>query len=181
MPVGRPRKPGPLTYSQIYYRQNAEKLKAQERQRYKELRSTAYGRRLLKARREKLHFGFPSSVVFRKTQGKCAHCGRNRAQIVHHEDHDGRNFERLGRQPGRDIKKLWGLCRACHMDEHRTAMMLVKKTRKNGYWSRIWDACVLCRRSDKKHDSKGLCITCYARETGRRRRGVPSFFDQKRS
>ncbi len=153
--------------NRAYYEKHKERLKRLERERYARLRRDPGFRRKRKAERERLHFGVPRSVIFRRTKGRCVLCGR-KAQLLHHLDWDGRTNEAQSLPPGRDPSRLVPMCRACHLDIHRDQLMLRKKTKANGYWSRDYPACIECGTVIRRHQGHGLCVNCYARASRRR-------------
>lgn len=156
-------------YNREYYQEHQEELKRKARRRYRTLCKNPEFRAKQKLLRELQHYGFPQAEVFAKTAGQCWFCGK-KAAVVHHLDGDGRTNERMGRTPGKVFSRLVPACRACHMEYHRPEISLVKKTRANGYWSRHHAACVLCGRTDRRHEGHGLCINCAANERNRRKR-----------
>lgn len=150
------------TYNKAYYREHKQRIIEAERIRYSRRRSNPRFKARVKLHRELRHFGVPLSVIMRKTSGRCFFCGR-KAQLGHHLDEDGRNNEASGEQPGHDVSRIVPVCRRCHIDLHRARLMLAKKTRSNGYWSRSFDRCIECGTSDRKHCGHGLCVNCAAR------------------
>ena len=151
-------------YNKKYYQEHKEDIKAHVRERYNSLKDTREFKDLRRAQREQQHFGVTRSVIFRKTNGMCHFCKAKEAQVVHHLDNDGRNNEAVGKLPGQDIDRLVPACRACHIDLHRDAMLLMKKLRANGYWSRHWECCIECGTTKIRHQYKGLCNSCRARQ-----------------
>lgn len=145
-----------------YYLAHADAIKQRVRAAYQAKKDDPAFKEKTRARREQQHFGMPRSVIFRKTDGQCYFCGKP-AQVVHHLDEDGRTQESQNRIPGHDPSRLVAACRACHLDIHRDAMMAVKKTRANGYWSRQYACCIECGTTARKHWGHGLCVNCAAR------------------
>jgi len=160
-------------YHQWYYQQNKEVIKARSREYYRNLTLTAEGRTKLKQRREKQHFGDGvREEVLKRDNYTCVRCD-NPAQIVHHIDGDGRTREKLGKRPGTDQSRMEALCRRCHLEKHRSRIASVKRTRENGFWSRKFSSCICCKKTDSKHNSKGLCMRCVARAMARIRKKNP--------
>jgi hypothetical protein len=149
-------------YNRRYYRENAERIKANVRARYAAKQNDPSFKAVQKAEREERHFGLPREVIFRKTDGACYYCGKP-AEVVHHLDDDGRNHEAIGLDPGRDPSRLVPACRACHMIIHRHKLQLGQKTRARGFWSRNFERCIECGTTDRKHYGHGLCVNCAAR------------------
>ena len=77
-----------------------------------------------------------------------------------------------------------GLCRNCYMELLRLALKtgrseeLEEWRRKNktGHkkvegWSREYECCVVCGKTDSRHTGKGLCVRCYNRIWYREHKG----------
>lgn len=47
----------------------------------------------------------------------------------------------------------------------------------NGKWSRKYDECIKCHRSDSPHSGKGVCARCRSKEEWRKRYKVPVALD----
>lgn len=150
-------------YNREYYKRNAESLRQRTRARYASQQNDPEYKLKRKLQRELQHYGVPMSVVFRKTGGRCHYCD-SPAQVVHHLDGDGRTNERQGLTPGAAIDRLVPACRSCHLELHRAAIMLTKKTRANGYWARNHDHCLRCGTNQRRHSGHGLCVNCAARK-----------------
>lgn len=91
-------------YHREYYQRNKEKLKAASRRNYHAQKNNPAFKARVKLRRELGHFGVSRDVIFEKTGGKCSRCD-NRAEIVHHMDGDGRTYEKVGLEPGKDASR----------------------------------------------------------------------------
>jgi len=113
----------------------------------------------LKLRREQANFDGKREEVIERDGYTCQVCGATKRLVVHHKDGKGRGSF----MPNNEPSNLVTLCKACHMDAHRTDMVTVKRLRKNGYWARDYERCRSCGRSDIRHGSFGLCVNCYAR------------------
>ena len=97
--------------------------------------------------RESRHFGGLRQQALERDGNRCTECGAAKNLIVHHRDGEGRGKE----SPSNRLDNLATLCRACHAQHHHT----------NNGWSRHHECCLRCGRTDRKHNAKGLCWSCY--------------------
>lgn len=100
-----------------------------------------------KVRNEK-HFSGLRDAVLERDGHRCTRCGRDSMLVVHHVDGTGRG----SRQHNNCADNLTTLCRACHARHHSLA----------NRWSRGYDQCTECGRTDRKHNAHGLCVACYS-------------------
>jgi 5-methylcytosine-specific restriction endonuclease McrA len=102
-----------------------------------------------KARREARHFESKREAALERDDHRCSICGRRVRKrgglIVHHRNGKGRGSA----QPDNKLANLETVCRRCHPTIHKT-----------GRWSRLFDACRECGRTDRKHHAHGLCTAC---------------------
>lgn len=98
--------------------------------------------------REKEHFDGNRQEVLQRDGYRCTVCGSKKSLVVHHMDGSGRT------DTDRDsaVEQLTTLCRACHVREHFTI----------DRWSKFYDSCIVCGRTDRRHNAKGLCRHCYS-------------------
>lgn len=99
--------------------------------------------------RDLKHF---SGLRFRALQRdgfKCTICGSGNQLVVHHKDRSGRGAKTHNNR----LSNLQTMCRACHARHHNTT----------GRWSKDHDACIVCGRSDRAHNARGMCTACYCR------------------
>lgn len=136
-----------------------------------------------KLAREARYFAGKREAILERDGRKCTQCGATTKLIVHHKDGNGRGSD----SPNNDDENLTTLCRACHLEVHRkelqagkTGALIVKPhTRKPPYkpkpittWTRHFDACVVCGKTDSPHSGKGVCNRCSLRERYRLRKTV---------
>lgn len=115
---------------------------------------------LQKEKREALHFDSVRAKVLPRDGNKCCRCPATTGLVVHHKDENGRGCA----EPNNDEENLETLCRACHAKHHST----------NKAWSRAGDLCCRdCKRSDRKHNARGLCWSCYLARQPKAPRNVP--------
>jgi hypothetical protein len=100
--------------------------------------------------REQNYFAGNRSAVLKRDGWTCQTCGSKGPLVVHHADGTGRY------SPTRDhtVEHLVTLCRACHARLHSTA----------NQWARNYTACIVCGRTDRKHNAKGMCWSCYLKQ-----------------
>lgn len=134
-------------YQRRYRRENASRIAGSKRAWY------ASHPEFHKERREARHFAGARQAVIARDGNKCTGCDKTTGLIVHHLDGNGRGRD----GPNNDMSNLVTLCRACHARHHHT----------NKAWSRHHECCVRCARTDRKHNAKGLCWSCYSQPTGR--------------
>lgn len=113
----------------------------------------------MKLQREQRHFDGKREFVLERDKYQCQKCGATKRLVVHHKDGKGRSTK----TPNNSLKNLETLCKPCHVNVHREELYSVRKTRKNGFWSKNYDQCIECGSNEQKHNSHGLCGTCYAR------------------
>ena len=109
--------------------------------------------------RDQIHYGGNREIALKRDDYQCTICGDKSKLTVHHKDNKGRGTE----NPNNSLSNLITLCRKCHMNIHRSDVALVKKYRKNGFWSKTHKQCIECGTTKTKHNSHGLCSNCYAR------------------
>lgn len=138
--------------------QTAERVKEQKRKCY--FRSGGFMR--AKKEREKRWFEGKREIILARDKYRCAKCRRYKPGqlVVHHKDGNGRGKI----DPNNDDSNLVTLCRACHINLHRSQMKRKKPKPKLNRWARKHDCCVGCGKTSIKHVGFGLCRTCYARE-----------------
>ena len=132
---------------------NKTKVKEQKNKHYLDKQKP-----IAKEKRELRYFsGYRQSVLSRDGE-TCCNCSKF-GNIVHHIDGNGRN----SKTPNNNMNNLITLCRACHTQEHREQLLSSRfKPRRDG-WAKNHEACVLCGKSDSKHNSSGRCARCVAR------------------
>ena len=158
-------------YNHEYYKRHQEEIKAHVKSCHHQKMKDPEYRKEQQLKRDLRHFGMPRDIIMRKTDGACYYCGKP-ASDIHHLNDDGRHHERLGKQPSHDTTQMVPVCKACHIDLNRVAMRANMKTKANGFWSRNYDECIECGRSDRRHDGHGLCVTCIARYRRRMSKGA---------
>lgn len=133
-------------YLREYRGNNGERIASQKKIWYEAHRDPERQR----ARREARNFSGVRQQVLARDAFHCVECRSNKNLIVHHKDGNGRGSD----APNNDIGNLITLCRACHARHHS----------RNVRWSRHHDHCVTCKRTDRKHNAKGLCWSCYLKQ-----------------
>lgn len=111
-----------------------------------------------KKTREARNFSGNREAVLIRDLGLCQIC-KAPGDIVHHIDGNGRGSEK----PNNSMENLTTLCRACHIQEHRELLLSSRFKPGVDGWAKNYDVCVLCKKSDSKHNSKGRCARCVAK------------------
>lgn len=134
-------------YSEKYKIEHLEKTREQKRKWYIE----HGGASKAKLDREERWFSGKRDAILQRDEFRCKECGEADIKnlVVHHIDGNGRGSE----NPNNEDENLVTLCRKCHAKIHSTI------TR----WSRKFDHCQECGRTDRKHNAKGLCWYCYSK------------------
>ena len=91
-------------------------------------------------------------IAFENLPKRCAICEAKDRLEVHHKDKNRKNNE---------LSNLMILCTQCHKNVH---------AEMNG-WSMDHDACIICQRTDRKHNAHGMCNACYSRVLHRKKMG----------
>jgi len=89
-----------------------------------------------------IHFDYYRRIAFENLPKRCAICGTKKNLQVHHKDQNRKNNK---------LFNLMILCSKCHGKVHQLI---------NG-WSKDYDACIICHRTDRKHNAHGICMICY--------------------
>jgi 5-methylcytosine-specific restriction endonuclease McrA len=111
-----------------------------------------------KETRERLYFDGNRQAVLQRDNHTCQTCFRP-GNIIHHIDGNGRN----SKTPNNTMTNLITLCRACHAAEHREQLISSRFKPGRDGWAKSYKQCVLCHRTDSKHNSKGRCARCMAK------------------
>lgn len=114
-----------------------------------------------RVQREQRYFSGNREDALDRDRHRCTICGSDHQLVVHHRDGNGRGSKRQND----DIANLQTLCRACHVDVHRSDIQAGRKKP----WSRISDCCIECECTHRKHGGNGLCTNCYARSLRKRK------------
>lgn len=120
------------------------------------------GKANAKVKRESFHFDNMREPVLMRDGYKCMKCGKTKLLVVHHKDENGRGSP----NPNNSMDNLITYCRGCHITEHRpklkAALGFICVDQEK--WSSKYDldACLRCGRSDRKHNSHGMCDLCAA-------------------
>jgi hypothetical protein len=61
------------------------------------------------------------------------------------------------------LSNLMTLCRACHAEEHRTQLVVSRFKPGRDGWSKKYESCIICNKTDSMHNSGGRCARCMAR------------------
>lgn len=104
-----------------------------------------------KVKREQDNFDGNREAVLKRDEYKCQsrECSESRLSqlTVHHVDGNGRGSSGTNN----DMSNLLTLCRSCHARLHHTA----------NRWAKNYDECIICEKTDKRHNAKGFCTACY--------------------
>lgn len=159
-------------YLAVYRRKHRDRIAALKHAWYK--RNVTFEKS--RSQREQHHFSGVRQQALHRDNYRCQHCHSSVDLVVHHVDCKGRGHN----HPDNSLSNLMTLCRRCHIQEHRSTLTLgkygllvkVAKSRlpgyrhtKSGRWSRRFDVCIICGRSDSKHTSRGRCSRCVQRKT----------------
>lgn len=127
------------------------------------------GADLSKAGRERRWFDGKREAILQRDGGVCKKCGSSVRIVVHHKDRNGRGSE----NPNNEDSNLETQCRKCHIEEHRTELCSARGFVDNEAWcpSLGIGECLICHKSDRPHNAKGLCTNCSALENQRKRKG----------
>lgn len=96
--------------------------------------------------REQRHFSGLREAVLQRDGQCCTKCSAADNLVVHHVDGVGRGSV----SPNNVMDNLVTLCRGCHASIHHA-----------GRWARHFDSCISCKRTDRRHNARGLCWACY--------------------
>jgi 5-methylcytosine-specific restriction endonuclease McrA len=132
---------------------NSEKVKAQKNKHYIDKQKPA-----AKEKREKRYFDSNREAVLSRDNHTCQRCFQP-GNIVHHIDGNGRN----SKTPNNSMTNLVTLCRACHTEEHRAQLLASRFQLGRDGWAKFYSECVICRKTDSKHNSEGRCARCIAK------------------
>lgn len=132
---------------------NKDKVKAQKNKYYINKQKP-----LAKEKRDLRYFNGYRQEVLTRDKGTCRSCSKS-GNIVHHIDGNGRN----SKSPNNSLDNLITLCRACHADEHRDQLLSSRFKPGRDGWAKKYDSCVICHKTDSKHNSSGRCARCVAR------------------
>ena len=132
---------------------NIARVKAQKNKHYIDKQKP-----LAKEKREKRYFDNNRETVLQRDNHTCQGCSRP-GDIIHHIDGSGRN----SKTPNNCMTNLITLCRACHAAEHRDQLTSSRFKPGRDGWAKCYKECVLCLKTDSKHNSKGRCARCMAR------------------
>lgn len=160
-------------YHAIYRSLNRDRMAASKKRWYKRNMTPENQ----KFRRESRHFGLNRELALSRDGHRCQVCGCAdlKKLTVHHKDENGRPSD----APNNTLDNLQTLCRACHINVHRSKLwlgrkgllVLPKRDRKPPFkqkpiatWSRLNDACVICHKTDSKHVGRGWCTRCIQRK-----------------
>lgn len=149
-------------YFQVYYQKHKAKMKAKAFARYVRIKDTPEHKQNARDNADRYHFGMTRDIIFAKTDGECYYCPK-KASIVHHLDEDGRSSILKGQEPGKDSKRLIGVCRGCHLKIHYEKLDKARRLKTKGKWSNHYERCRSCKRTDRRHCGKGYCQTCRPR------------------
>jgi len=132
-------------YSAKYSSEHLDKVNSQKKKWYRENITPEMQR----IKREQINFGGMREEALLRDNYKCSICGECRLSklTVHHCDGNGRG----SMPPNNSIDNLQTLCRACHAALHG----------KNIGWARDYDCCIVCGKTDKRHNARGYCTRCY--------------------
>lgn len=133
---------------------------------------------------------YKSKKVLKLLDKGCAIC-HDDARVIHHIDHNSRNNTLKNQLPlclkchgkihrGYKYNTIRRytiyICKFCQKTFRRVYGSAYKGyycSRKcrdrsmtlsnNNKWSMYYDFCIVCGKTDKKHESLGMCVNCYAR------------------
>ena len=103
-----------------------------------------------KQHREAFWFDSMREPALDRDGHKCTRCGSTEKLVVHHKDHDGRG----AKASNNSLENLETLCRSCHARHHSS----------NEGWSKHHASCLSCGTTERKHNAKGLCWSCYMKK-----------------
>lgn len=157
-------------YNQQYYQKNADVIKDRANKWAIDNRE----RRLVRAKknREKRDFDSKRTQILIRDNYTCTTCNKyygkeNSSQlIVHHEDRHGRGSV----IKNNDDKNLHTQCRSCHIKEHHKELKAKLAEKDKSRWARHYDKCIECGTTTLKHQGKGLCVNCYARNLNKQKK-----------
>ena len=118
--------------------------------RIKEQKRAHYERKGLvrvKEDREARWFGGMREAALARDGHMCVKCHKTKNLVVHHKDGEGRG----SKAPNNELHNLETLCRGCHAALHGTV----------DRWAKHYDQCQGCSTTERKHNAKGLCWSCY--------------------
>ena len=81
-------------------------------------------------------------IAFETYPHYCAVCGLRGKLEVHHKDKNRKN---------NSPENLMIVCPKCHGNIHYLM----------NDWATDFDSCIICGRTDRKHNAHGMCIICY--------------------
>ena len=113
----------------------------------------------MKLKREQIFFDGKREQVLQRDNFECTLCSSLKKLVVHHKDGRGRGIQ----IPNNSIDNLLTLCKACHLEIHRKEIMLAKRLRSNGFWSKTHKQCTECKTTRMPHNARGYCRSCYVR------------------
>ena len=136
--------------------QNKNKIKQSQKKWYKK-QPKGYSKELW----DKHYFGGKKEKAMKRDDFTCKKCGEKDISklIVHHIDESGGN----GKKTNNKLNNLITMCRSCHMKLHREHITKFQRCNDNNFWSLNYDKCVICKTTDNKHNSRGICIVCYGK------------------
>jgi len=109
-----------------------------------------------KESREKFCFGKSKEKLSALFGKKCNICGITKKELeIHHKD--GSGASKKANEKNNDLSNLQILCRKCHRQEDARRIQEERK----GMWSLHYANCVVCKKTDSKYISFGLCNKCY--------------------
>jgi hypothetical protein len=80
---------------------------------------------------------------------RCSRCGTDKDLTIHHKDHRGQNVPTSERNNTEENLEV--VCRSCHGRLHGSI----------AGWSRNFECCVACGKTNRKHQARGYCAGCY--------------------
>lgn len=132
---------------------NKAKVKMQKNKHYEKKQKP-----IAKEKRENRHFSGNRQAALTRDNDQCQRCF-GLGDIVHHIDGNGRN----SKTPNNALSNLMTLCRACHAEEHRTQLVVSRFKPGRDGWSKKYESCIICNKTDSMHNSGGRCARCMAR------------------
>lgn len=157
-------------YHKDYYQANADAIKARAKKWAYDNREHRLAK--AKTRREERDFSSKRTLILQRDNYTCQTCKKyygvenSSKLIVHHKDRLGRGSH----IKNNDDSNLVTECRSCHIKEHHTEMKAKLAEKDRNRWARHYDKCIECGTTTVKHQGKGLCTNCYARNLNKQKK-----------
>jgi len=131
------------------------KMKNEQPEKYKQLK---------KNQQERHHFGRTREELFALLGNKCDICGKIGKLDIHHIDGKGTKYKH--EEKNNNLNNLQVLCKKCCRREDARR---INEKRKD-MWTLHYSECVICKKTDSKHVSFGICNRCYQKTRRRYKR-----------